>query len=55
MPDDRCTACHKEIFDREKDIIESETGIVKGLHTEEDVKKLSCLMCHKHTGHLPFY
>ncbi|MEQ8189031.1 MAG: NapC/NirT family cytochrome c [Candidatus Eremiobacterota bacterium] len=55
MPDERCISCHKDIYDREKDIIESETGIIKGLHTEKEVKKLSCLICHKHSGHLPFY
>jgi len=55
MPDERCIACHKEIFDREKDIIQSGTEVIKGLHTEKEVKKLSCLICHKHSGHLPFY
>jgi nitrate/TMAO reductase-like tetraheme cytochrome c subunit len=55
MPDDNCTVCHSKVLNHQEDIIKSEVGSVTGLHTTEDVKKLSCLMCHKHTGHLPYY
>jgi len=54
MPDSRCTVCHKEVLDGKKDIIKSEAGPVKGLHMTGEVKKVACLMCHRHTGHLPY-
>lgn len=51
---DTCLGCHEEVLDPSKDVIESEDGTVRGLHTAKEIRKLACTMCHKNTGHGPY-
>ena len=53
MDDAVCLRCHEQILDS-KDVIEDAEGPVRGLHSSAEAKKLSCMVCHKNTGHGPF-
>jgi nitrate/TMAO reductase-like tetraheme cytochrome c subunit len=51
--DDICLRCHAPIRG-EQDIIETEQGIISGLHASAEARKMRCVVCHKNTGHGPF-
>ena len=46
-----CIGCHEKVLDPAADVVKSPEGEVRGLHTFTEVKNLSCIMCHKNTGH----
>ena len=50
-PNNRCTGCHSKVLNWKEDTIKTEDGTVTGLHRSIFVKNLSCIMCHKYTGH----
>ncbi len=49
--DDVCLSCHEKVRHKEQDVIKTEEGEVRGLHTSEAAAGVACITCHKNTGH----
>jgi nitrate/TMAO reductase-like tetraheme cytochrome c subunit len=50
VSDKLCLRCHQDIY--KKDVrTNEESGEVRGLHSNEETRKVRCIVCHKNTGH----
>lgn len=46
-----CLRCHEKVRDPAQDVIGTDSGPVRGLHTSKELRDLPCTMCHRNTGH----
>ncbi len=54
VSDAKCLDCHQDIYRKDVRTTE-ESGEVRGLHSNEETRKVRCVVCHKNTGHDVYY